>query len=84
LNAAQQFAPFQRMEYTFYNVVSIYCQDTSNVATWLKLSWGGLIFTASQKEKGLMHTRLGHGNDNLLNYSNNWLLHVWKRRQKRL
>ncbi len=58
------------------------CQDTSNVATQLILSWGGLIFTASQKEKGLMHTKVGHGNKKLLNHSNNWLLHVWKRRQK--
>jgi hypothetical protein len=42
-----------------------------------------LSFTASQKEKGLIDAhKVGHGNNKLLNHSNNWLLHVWKRKAK--
>jgi len=46
----------------------------------MKLGW--IDLHSKPKGKGIDAHKVGHGNNKPLNHSNNWLLHVWKRRQK--
>jgi hypothetical protein len=46
----------------------------------MKLGW--IDLHSKPKGKGIDAQKVGHGNNKLLNHSNNWLLHIWKRRQK--